>query len=38
MGLVLGVIFLAKDGATHVSANFTVVPGVILYFIALETA
>lgn len=38
IGLVLGVILLAKAGASHVSTNFTVVPGVILYFIALETA
>ena len=38
IGLVLGVIFLAKPGASHVTAHLTVVPSAILYFTALEAA
>src|SRR5208283_5717501 len=38
IGLVFGVILLARGGASRVSAHLAVVPSVILYFTASETA
>jgi hypothetical protein len=38
IGLVLGVILLAKLGASHVNAHLTVVPSATLDFTALEAA